>query len=334
MAKYEKYDDEDGVWRTVGGRRIFIRNGQALSDAMKESGKFKNKKTGADIPSREEYKKAKIELKKQEDDEYALYKKARENEDSIDAMTENSTDWEALEERYKDRYETEQWDKESKKIKKEREKKELIEKGLSEDEIKKGYKDLDSALKDKKEKTNYQKAEERYNKALQDFEDGKISASKLYDEAGDLREEVAKKSSQKAATKIVNGKAVRDENAQVERYNKFDKNEEQKRIEISKEIAKELNPSLKNASENLLEKRAGEIRSYADGEVLEKNEKPYTNIYGGVERSTSSLENWLKELKKSSSNTSNDWLRNAFNEYKKEHPNTKMKFEDFIKGKK
>ena len=30
-----------GVWRTVGGRRIFIKDGQDLSSAMKESGKFK-----------------------------------------------------------------------------------------------------------------------------------------------------------------------------------------------------------------------------------------------------------------------------------------------------
>lgn len=32
---------EDGVWRTVGGRRIFIKEGQSLTDAMKNSGKFK-----------------------------------------------------------------------------------------------------------------------------------------------------------------------------------------------------------------------------------------------------------------------------------------------------
>lgn len=38
-----KYDDADGVWRTIGGRRVFIRTGQSLSDAMKESGKFKKK---------------------------------------------------------------------------------------------------------------------------------------------------------------------------------------------------------------------------------------------------------------------------------------------------
>lgn len=42
MAKKKKYDSENGVWRTVGGRRIFIRNGQDLSSAMKESGKFNN----------------------------------------------------------------------------------------------------------------------------------------------------------------------------------------------------------------------------------------------------------------------------------------------------
>ncbi|HWQ90249.1 MAG TPA: hypothetical protein VN673_01165 [Clostridia bacterium] len=32
--------EEGGVWRTVSGRRIFIRDGQNLSDAMRESGKF------------------------------------------------------------------------------------------------------------------------------------------------------------------------------------------------------------------------------------------------------------------------------------------------------
>lgn len=37
MAK----EDEDGVWRTVSGRRIFISNGESLTDAMKKSGKFK-----------------------------------------------------------------------------------------------------------------------------------------------------------------------------------------------------------------------------------------------------------------------------------------------------
>lgn len=33
-------DEIKGVWRTVSGRRIFIREGQSLTDAMRESGKF------------------------------------------------------------------------------------------------------------------------------------------------------------------------------------------------------------------------------------------------------------------------------------------------------
>lgn len=41
MAKLS-FDDGDGVWRTVGGKHIFIRTGQSLSDAMRESGKFKS----------------------------------------------------------------------------------------------------------------------------------------------------------------------------------------------------------------------------------------------------------------------------------------------------
>jgi len=34
----------DGVWRTIAGRRVFIQKGQSLSDAMKNSGKFKLEK--------------------------------------------------------------------------------------------------------------------------------------------------------------------------------------------------------------------------------------------------------------------------------------------------
>lgn len=32
----------EGVWRTISGRRVFIKKGQSLTEAMKESGKFKN----------------------------------------------------------------------------------------------------------------------------------------------------------------------------------------------------------------------------------------------------------------------------------------------------
>lgn len=35
-------NDLGGVWRTIGGRRVFIKDGQDLVSAMKESGKFEN----------------------------------------------------------------------------------------------------------------------------------------------------------------------------------------------------------------------------------------------------------------------------------------------------
>ena len=45
MSKREiDLGEDEGVWRTVGGRRIFIREGQSLESAMKESGKFKSTK--------------------------------------------------------------------------------------------------------------------------------------------------------------------------------------------------------------------------------------------------------------------------------------------------
>lgn len=36
--------EEEGIWRTVGGKRIFIKDGQSLDEAMKQSGKFNIKK--------------------------------------------------------------------------------------------------------------------------------------------------------------------------------------------------------------------------------------------------------------------------------------------------
>jgi hypothetical protein len=43
----EKYNEQGGVWRTVGGRRVFIKTGQSLSEAMIESGKFPSAKKKA-----------------------------------------------------------------------------------------------------------------------------------------------------------------------------------------------------------------------------------------------------------------------------------------------
>ena len=55
---------ENGVWRTVGGRRIFIKDGEDLSTAMKKSGKFKTKKKEEE--TEEDIKKKQLEIIKKE----------------------------------------------------------------------------------------------------------------------------------------------------------------------------------------------------------------------------------------------------------------------------
>lgn len=39
-------DEAGGVWRTISGRKVFISDGQSLTQAMRESGKFKGMKSG------------------------------------------------------------------------------------------------------------------------------------------------------------------------------------------------------------------------------------------------------------------------------------------------
>lgn len=58
--------DIGGVWRTVGGRRIFIKDGEDLATAMKNSGKFGNKKEEEKEMTNEEIKKEQLEIIKKE----------------------------------------------------------------------------------------------------------------------------------------------------------------------------------------------------------------------------------------------------------------------------
>lgn len=37
----EKFDEKDGVWRTISGRKVFIKDGESVESAMSRSGKFK-----------------------------------------------------------------------------------------------------------------------------------------------------------------------------------------------------------------------------------------------------------------------------------------------------
>ena len=78
------------------------------------------------------------------------------------------------------------------------------------------------------------------------------------------------------------------------------RNEDLRRLEIGKELAKESNPSLKNASEELLEREGRKWLQYNDGEILEG--EPYKNYKGELEVPTEYLHNRLNNFKETRDN--------------------------------
>lgn len=92
-----------GVIRMVGGRRIFIKDGQSLSDAMIQSGKFKGQKTkpGMRESYREEKDKDKEEVKKLRDE----YEKDTKNDEKLKAYLDKQDEYLDKYEEYKDKTE-------------------------------------------------------------------------------------------------------------------------------------------------------------------------------------------------------------------------------------
>lgn len=95
MSKYETTKDglvkdtetgTTGVFRTVGGRKIFIKEGQDLASAMKESEKFSKKQGKGKEEDKKNNKENRIkELEKQKEEAKGFLAKARVQEE-IDAL--------------------------------------------------------------------------------------------------------------------------------------------------------------------------------------------------------------------------------------------------------
>lgn len=95
-------NEQDGVWRTVGGRRIFIRTGQSLSEAMIRSGKFKTNRNKNKEEEKKDYSKFRIEknsegkviIKDQDGNEINMLSTKEYNkiaEDFADSLNEDET---------------------------------------------------------------------------------------------------------------------------------------------------------------------------------------------------------------------------------------------------
>lgn len=87
--------EADGVWKTIRGRRIFIKSGQSLTEAMKESGKFDKKQMNTAKKIDELFeKKRKLEQKRAEAEIKEDLAKPIEKSEAIEEKTEfNSSDY-------------------------------------------------------------------------------------------------------------------------------------------------------------------------------------------------------------------------------------------------
>lgn len=314
----KNYDNEDGVWRTIGGRRVFIRNGQSLSDAMKESGKFsrveKNKDKYENVSENSTYVDSEIadlDAKHVNKQQAEWSKQAKALEESIkkDQETGNTANrLKAIEDkkRYDRLYDKKVYDegmseKKFKEIYGERPKTGLEDIELTEKQIEAGNKLNENAKNGaRSDIKTYFESGEGFNTSANDF---KRELAKEWNLDEKDVDELFKEGKKKYGTQ--DGGMIHryyDEIVDTSKSNSsnyFDKHEAE-RLEIAKDIAKELNPSLKNASEERLNKEAKRLLEPNDGYVPEKGETFYTNQKGSLEYSTKALEEWRDRLKKTS----------------------------------
>ena len=483
MAK----DFEDGVWRTIGGRRVFIKDGQSLSDAMKESGKFKktekvkkeettktsdsglqkrlneleeinqrekenqkdpnyekelsidpssyaktikepktefeklakqyqesqdkitqynterhNMYKGAgfedekakDNLSASDYKKYQ-ELTEKYDNEranaYNIYKKMDEefkkggspsNKEMNESIHENrvqeAKDFygkdeskseikmtkddlrKELDSLYKEPREDE-IKKDLKDIKNEREKKELTKKGLTDDEIKKGYKDVNEALKDKKESANEKdwrsQVKANNEKMEKDVTDLQNKINEYRNKSIEVKDKDALKSYQylKEAEKLTDQYYERfRENERANAKIKVEKpNEKYENIEAYAGYKEKFNSTWGQDGSN---EKVVSAKMYTNDEFMEHLEdanwhserralleanltneqlsyiKDKTKVSAwGVENLTGKeqVEKMIKEAKSQKNSISNSLRQKAYEKYMKEHPLSKISFEEF-----
>ncbi len=93
-------NDVGGVWRTIRGRRVFIKDGQDLASAIKESGKFKAEKALKKREITEEGKSNRKEVSEKIRDHILEYYEDEDNPEEafinqMEAMKDNShqTPW-------------------------------------------------------------------------------------------------------------------------------------------------------------------------------------------------------------------------------------------------
>lgn len=149
----------DGIWRTVGGRRIFIADGEDLASAMKNSGKFKTKKDEKKLTKEEQIKKLNENLEKAQG--FLAKGKIKEEIRSLEAGFESVEEYRKSEEKRRNSAIEEN-------VKKQTDKKEQIKEEI-EEKRKKLEKEIEESPKEKVEQ--YEIIKEN-NPMLDDYHTG------------------------------------------------------------------------------------------------------------------------------------------------------------------
>lgn len=288
-------NDIGGVWRTVGGRRIFIKDGENLGTAMKNSGKFKNKDDKKQKKMTEEERKKKIEeLEKKKEETIGFLQKGAIQEE-IDMLKDN---FQGTKEEYREY------------ISKERERR------------------LEEYKKEKEERTKKYKEnnnnEEDYRMSHRPTETGltadnllkqgnEVSAPKDIYEHPEYYSSGNKKWNEETIKQLKSVRGNEDAEITIYRATVGDKINDGDWVTLSKSYAEAHNESQLDGK----------------GKVLEMKVKAKDVQFAG-----DMLEEWgyfPKSSNVKSDNKSTPYLK-AYKEYKKEHPNSKITFNEFKKN--
>lgn len=352
----EKFDLDEGHWVTVGGRKIFIRDGQSLSDAMKKSGKFKSAKKKT-IVDDEKLKKESEKLdtkraelwqkyagdKKIDKEEYDKeYKKA--TDEYYKKTTDEDSESKYLEKRNKEA----QFERETGKYTGERE---TNADGSYKHQVEMQQNDIEKASGLKVEKAwqtdkfgngdadrfelsdgriiehsreSLGKKEDKWS--VQTVEKGTIN-SKSYDSYDDMIKDLKGKSDNHEIKETSRVKEVREQN-QKWRDSLNDTNYSQKELDnvYKNEDYSEIVSGLKNSELNKMKQAAHDMNTTTPGtpgynyarDYLQKMENKAAAQFLDRQKSVES---------KVASHTA---YKKAFEEYKKQHPNSKLTLQKFI----
>ena len=362
FKKYASDDDSaGGVWRTIGGRRIFIKDGEGLASAMKASGKFKtgsgakNKYKGISEKTKNEaldkikkrvenFKWTDEDEKKVQEDLVIEYKKLKEVQSKMDELDHKLAEYED-DEFVKDspahdelKWEYEKAKEEYEKLRKGTRNQRRLEDGK---EIHEVFRQMD----DREIEARYGRefsVHDNYIRTIAPYDETDYAYAYKKDDKWIVRNPIKNEYNEKAF--ISQEKALEE----MESINKHIRTGD--KVKSYEGITKYRQNNVRKEYENNQTKKSYEetINEVKRKQAVENVKKglPYVddktakNYVEKLEKSISALsridkiagndERLQKLGREMGANSFEKWL-NAYNEYKKEHPNSKIDLYKFIK---